>query len=132
MLYVHEVHALWPKAINKQSACSSERSESVGDSNFPDNSSDLSDDQIGVNPRLLGAALLSGERFTMDGEAGCTTKDGLKMSFVLNTFEEPDRRALYRDVSSRRYDKKNAAVSGLESLPEHGLSWLLLSAVGKK
>ncbi|WP_191866968.1 hypothetical protein [Paraglaciecola chathamensis] len=68
----------------------------------------------------------------MDGEAGCTTKDGLKMSFVLNTFEEPDRRALYRDVSSRRYDKKGAAVSGLESLLEHGLSWLLLSAVGKK
>ncbi|MDO6839449.1 hypothetical protein Q4602_08225 [Paraglaciecola chathamensis] len=68
----------------------------------------------------------------MDGEAGCTAKDGLKMSFVLNTFEEPDRRALYRDVSSRRYDKKGAVVSGLVSLLEHGLSWLLLSAVGKK
>ena len=119
-------------AINTHSVCFSERSESVGDSNFPDNRSDLSDDQIGVNPRLLGAALLSGERFTMDGEAGCTTKDGLKMSFVLNTFEEPDGRALYRDVSSRRYDNKGAAVSGLESLLEHGLSWLLLSAVGKK
>ena len=129
---MHGVHALWSKAISKQSAYFSKRSESIGDSNFPDNSSDLSDDQIGVNPRLLGAALLSGERFTMDGEAGCTTKDGLKMSFVLNTFEEPDRRALYRDVSSRRYDKKGAAVSGLESLLEHGLSWFLLSAVGKK
>tara|TARA_R100000687_G_scaffold25589_4_gene21830 strand:- start:10 stop:165 length:156 start_codon:yes stop_codon:yes gene_type:complete len=31
----------------KQSTFFSERSESVGDSNFPDNSSDLSDGQIG-------------------------------------------------------------------------------------
>ncbi|WP_085949162.1 hypothetical protein, partial [Paraglaciecola chathamensis] len=96
------MHALWPQAISKQSAYFSERSESIRDSNFPNNSSDLSDGQIWVNPRLLGAALLSGERFTMDGEAGCTTKDGLKLSFVLNAFEEPDRRAFYRDVSSRR------------------------------
>ncbi|WP_226992142.1 hypothetical protein, partial [Paraglaciecola chathamensis] len=86
----------------KQSAYFSKRSESIGDSNFSDNSSDLSDGQIWVNPRLLGAALLSGERFTMDGEAGCTTKDGSKLSFVLNAFEEPDRRVFYRDVSSRR------------------------------
>ena len=41
-----------------------------------------------MNPRLLGAALLSAERFTMDGEAGCTTKDGFKLSFALNAFEE--------------------------------------------
>ena len=67
MLYVHEVHALWPKAINKQSACSSERSESVGDSNFPDNSSDLSDDQIGTSGQ--------GVRFTgMFPHAGMTKK----------------------------------------------------------
>ncbi|WP_039991875.1 hypothetical protein, partial [Paraglaciecola chathamensis] len=115
----------------KRSACFSKRSESIGDSNFPDNSSDLSDGQIGVNPRLLGAALLSGERFTMDGEAGCTTKDGSKLSFVLNAFEEPDRRAIYRDVSSRRYDKKGAAVSGLESLLEQETFWLLCRLLKK-
>ncbi|MGY0640848.1 MAG: hypothetical protein ACW7DM_08735 [Paraglaciecola chathamensis] len=57
----------WPQAISKRSLYFSKRSELVGDSNFPDKCSDLSDGQIGVNPRLLGAALLSGERFTMDG-----------------------------------------------------------------
>ena len=53
------------------------------------------------------------------------------MSFVLNTFEEPDRRALYRDVSSSRYDKKGAAVSGLESLLEQETFWLLCRLLKK-
>ncbi|MFD2820862.1 hypothetical protein ACFSZP_18325, partial [Paraglaciecola agarilytica] len=63
-MLVSAAHAVVTEGHSKRSACFSERSESVGDSNFPDNSSDLSDGQIGVNPRLLGAALLSGERFT--------------------------------------------------------------------
>ena len=67
MLYVYEVHPLWPKAISKRSLYFSERSELVGDSNFPDNSSDLSDGQIGTSGQ--------GVRFTgMFPHAGMTKK----------------------------------------------------------
>ncbi|GAC12459.1 hypothetical protein [Paraglaciecola chathamensis] len=52
---------------SKQSACFSERSESIGDSNFPDNSSDLSDGQIWTSGQ--------GVRFTgMFPHAGMTKK----------------------------------------------------------
>ncbi|WP_339668598.1 hypothetical protein [uncultured Paraglaciecola sp.] len=51
----------------KQSTFFSERSESVGDSNFPDNSSDLSDGQIWTSGQ--------GVRFTgMFPHAGMTKK----------------------------------------------------------
>ena len=54
----------------KRSACFSEHSESVGDSNFPDKSSDLSDGQTGMSGQ--------GVRFTgMFPHAGMTKKTQL-------------------------------------------------------
>ncbi|WP_252732769.1 hypothetical protein [Paraglaciecola chathamensis] len=45
-MLVSAAHAVVTEGHSKRSACFSERSELVGDSNFPDNSSDLSDGQI--------------------------------------------------------------------------------------
>jgi len=64
---VREAYVLWPEAISKRSLYFSERRELVGDSNFPDNSSDLSDGQIGTSGQ--------GVRFTgMFPHAGMTKK----------------------------------------------------------
>ncbi|GAC09139.1 hypothetical protein GCHA_1178 [Paraglaciecola chathamensis S18K6] len=64
---MHEVHPLWPKAISKRSLYFSKRSELVGDSNFPDKCSDLSDGRIGTSGQ--------GVRFTgMFPHAGMTKK----------------------------------------------------------